>query len=57
MERTIVARWQAWSGEGVEHLVLGERPSRILAESVVLATVEACHFAATYQTSATQGGR
>jgi hypothetical protein len=48
MERTIVARWRAWSGEGVEHLVLIERPDGILAEGVVLATAEARHFAATY---------
>jgi hypothetical protein len=57
MERTIVARWQAWSGEGAEHLVLSERPGRILAESAVLATVEACHFAATYQIECDTGWR
>jgi len=32
MERLIVARSQGWSGEGIEHLVLIERPGRILAE-------------------------
>jgi hypothetical protein len=49
MERTIVARWQGWSAEGVEHLVLHGRPDRIVAESVVLATVSRHHFAATYR--------
>ena len=48
MDRLIVARWQEWSGRGIEHLVLSERPGRILAEGVVLATVEASHFAAAY---------
>jgi uncharacterized protein len=49
MERTIVARWREWSGEGVEQLVLHERPDRILAEGVVFATAAPNRFAATYQ--------
>jgi uncharacterized protein len=57
MKRTIVARWQAWSGQGAEHLVLSERPGRILAEGVMLATVAAYHFAATYQIECDTGWR
>jgi hypothetical protein len=36
MERTIIARWQEWSGKGIEHLVLRERPDRIVAEGVIV---------------------
>jgi hypothetical protein len=57
MERTIVARWREWSGEGVEHLVLREGPDRIVADGVVLATVEARHFAASYHIECDAGWR
>jgi uncharacterized protein len=49
MDRTIVARWQDWSGDGLQHLVLRMRSDRIVAEGVVLATAERVHFAATYR--------
>ena len=49
IERTIVARWQEWSGEGIEHLVLRERQDRIVAEGVIWTAVEAHHFAVLYR--------
>ena len=57
MERTIVARWQEWSGKGLEHLVLREGPDRILAEAVISATVEAYHFAVLYRIECDAGWR
>lgn len=38
MERTIVARWQDWSGTGLQHLVLRIGPATIVAEAMVIAT-------------------
>ena len=49
IERTIIARWQEWSGKGLEHLVLRERLDGIVAEGVISATVDAQHFAALYR--------
>ena len=49
MDRTIVARWQDWSGDGLQHLVLRMRSDRIVAEGVIVATPEGVHFAATYR--------
>jgi uncharacterized protein len=49
MDRTIVARWQNWSGDGLQHLVLSIRSDRIVAEGVIIATVEGVQFAATYR--------
>src|SRR5262249_61777697 len=49
MNTTIVARWQDWSGDGIQHLVLNMRPDRIVAEGVVLATAEGSRFAAIYR--------
>lgn len=57
MERTVVARWQEWSGNGIEHLVLHEGPDRILAEAVISATVEAYHFAVLYRIECDAGWR
>lgn len=34
----IVARWQSWDAKGIEHLVLRESRSEIVAESVVVAS-------------------
>ncbi len=45
----IVARWRDWTGEGLEHVVLREGPTGIVAESVVLATVEGEAIAARYR--------
>lgn len=39
MARTIVARWRGWSGDGIEHLVLDERPDGFAVDSVVVADV------------------
>lgn len=49
MDKRIVARWQDWSGKGLEHLVLNERPSEIVAEAAILATVDRDAFAARYR--------
>src|SRR5262245_7859692 len=49
MNKTIAARWQDWSGEGLQHLVLRIQSDRIVAEGMVLATIEGRHFAATYR--------
>jgi hypothetical protein len=49
MERTVVARWQDWTGTGTEHLVLTQRSDHIIAEGVVLATADPTPFAATYR--------
>jgi len=41
----IVARWRPWAGDGLEHLVLHERPDGVVAESAVVAD----DFAARYR--------
>jgi len=40
----IVARWQPWAGDGLEHLVLHARPDGVVAESVVVAEGFAAHY-------------
>jgi len=32
----IVARWQDWTGTGLEHLVLTEEPDQVVAEAAIL---------------------
>jgi hypothetical protein len=49
MGRTTVARWQNWSGDGVQHLVLSEEPESIVAEAVVLDAAEGFRFAARFR--------
>lgn len=49
MTRTIVARWQDWSGQGLEHLVLHEAPDGFWAEAVVLGTAGERPFAVRYR--------
>ena len=49
MSRTIAARWQDWSGEGLEHLVLREAEDGVSAASVVLGPGGAEVFAAAYR--------
>jgi hypothetical protein len=49
MDKTIVARWQDWSGDGVQHLVVRMRSDSIVAEGVVLTAADRIHFAATYR--------
>lgn len=45
----IIARWQDWSGKGIEHLVLTEEPNQIVAEAAILGTIDENVFAARYQ--------
>jgi hypothetical protein len=47
--KTIVARWQDWTGKSFEHLVLKEGPDQIVAEAAVLGTVDDHVFAARYK--------
>ena len=47
--RTIVARWQDWSGLGIQHLVLNEGPQEIVAEAAVIATEDGLRFAARFR--------
>ncbi len=49
MDRTIVARWRGWSGDGLQHLVLREGPEEIVAEAAVLATEAGSAFAARFR--------
>jgi hypothetical protein len=48
-EKSIVARWQDWSGKSIEHLVLREGPDAIVAESALLASADEGAFAARYR--------
>jgi uncharacterized protein len=45
---TIIARWQDWAGEGLEHLVLRNGGKGWLAESAVIGDVDGEGFAAHY---------
>jgi hypothetical protein len=47
--KPIVARWQDWAGESLEHLVLRENPDAIVAESAVLGMADGNAFAARYR--------
>src|SRR5262249_45783926 len=42
----IVARWQDWAGEGVQHLVLRADANGIVADAVIVATEEGARLAA-----------
>ena len=44
----IVARWQDWTGTGLEHLVLREEPHQVVAEAAILGSVDDNAFAAHY---------
>ena len=57
MSRTVVARWRDWPGEGLEHLVLQERPDGIHAEAVVLGVADNEAFAARYRVTCDAGWR
>lgn len=56
MSRKVV-RWRDWSGEGLEHLVLDERPDGIHADSVVLGDADGEPFAARYRIECDAGWR
>jgi uncharacterized protein len=45
----VIARWQDWSGKGIEHLVLTEGPDEIVADAVILGTMDDSVFAARYR--------
>src|SRR5262249_41082704 len=49
MDRTIVARWQDWSGDGMQHLVLRMQSNVIVAEGIVVASQGGRAFGATYR--------
>jgi uncharacterized protein len=49
VDKTIIARWQDWSGKGIEHLVLREGPDGIVAESAVVGTTGDEVFVARYR--------
>lgn len=49
MTKETIVRWQDWSGEGIEHLVLREFPEGIVAEAVILGTTDDEAFAARYR--------
>jgi hypothetical protein len=49
MNGTTVVRWQDWSGQGIQHLVLREEPDRVVAEAAVLSTAEELPFAAWFR--------
>jgi hypothetical protein len=44
----IVARWQAWDGQGLEHLVLQVRGDGLTAESTVIGETDGERFAVQY---------
>jgi hypothetical protein len=48
-------RWESWDGNGVEHMVFGERSSGVTAEGAILSGGDT-HFAATYQLSCHPNG-
>jgi hypothetical protein len=47
--RTTIARWQTWSGDGIQHLVLTESSEGVVAEAVVIDAAEGSHFAARFR--------
>jgi uncharacterized protein len=49
MSRTLMARWQDWSGAGIQHLVLREGPEQIVADAAVIGTEEGEPFAARFR--------
>jgi uncharacterized protein len=49
VSRSIAARWESWSGAGMQHLVLREGPEEVVAEAVVLDTAEELPFAARFR--------
>jgi hypothetical protein len=50
---SLTARWQDWSGQGVEHLVLTEGPDGATADAVLVAPA----FAARYRLACDRGWR
>jgi hypothetical protein len=52
-----IVRWRDWSGEGLEHLVLNERPDGVQADSVVVGEEDGEAFAAWYRVECDSGWR
>jgi hypothetical protein len=49
MSRTIVARWQDWSGTGIQHLVLKESADDVVVDCAVIGSEEDFQFAARFR--------
>jgi uncharacterized protein len=49
MRNPIVARWQDWDARGIEHLVLREGAREIVAESVIVGSLDDSSFALRYR--------
>jgi hypothetical protein len=49
MGNRIIARWEDWSGAGLEHLVLTEGADEIVAEAAILAKVDDDEIAVRYR--------
>ena len=49
MADKIIARWQDWSGEGVEHLVLTQNASDVIAESAIITKLDGHPMALRYR--------
>ena len=49
MDKRIVARWQDWSGKGIEHTVISCTPASITAVGVVIGAANGDPFAVRYQ--------
>jgi len=49
MSKPIVARWQDWNANGIEHLVLREGSHEVVAESVVVGSADDVIFALRYR--------
>src|SRR5579871_2965605 len=49
MSKPVVARWQDWEGNGLEHLVLREGARDVVVESVVLGSAGGASFALRYR--------
>jgi hypothetical protein len=45
----VIARWQDWSGKGIEHLVLREGSDEIVADSAILGMIDDDAFAVRYR--------
>ena len=56
MSSVSVARWEDWSGRGLQHLVLTERPDGVVADAVCV-VVEEGTFAARYRIRCDAGWR
>jgi hypothetical protein len=57
LDRSIVARWQDWSGSGLQHLVLKVGDASIVAEAAIMATEEEQRIAAQFRIECDDGWR